>query len=141
MHRKITQTTHLIIGFTLSLAFALTAHAATGAVTISPTTYNFGNETVGLKSPALTVTVTNTGAKAVNVTSFQLTNSAFQLTQGIAPTKISPNGAVTYYVVLFAPIAAQTSSGTLTVNIDNGQRLTVSLKGGGTTTTAKASLT
>ena len=129
--------------FVLALAAtlcSLSAGAANGVVTIQPTHHDFGAEVVGLKTRLLTVTIFNPGPGGVGVTGFQLSNPAFQLTQGIAPVTVGA-GATTHYTLQFAPSAQQAYSGTFSVFIDNGQTLTLKLSGTGTTTTTTTTTT
>lgn len=114
------------------------AHAA-GGVTVTPSSINFGVETVGLKTLASLVTVTNHSGHGVQVLSYSLSAPQFQLTQGIAPTVIA-DGGVSYYTLVFAPTAAQTFVGVFTITIQGLNPFKVSLSGTGRITGAVATL-
>lgn len=127
---------------TLALLFPFACSplfAAGASVIINPTSHNYGIEAVDLKTTAFDFQVTNFGTSTVNVTSFDLSSTAFELPQGVAPVKLLA-GQTTHYTVLFAPTKAQVYTGTFNVHIDNGQNLSTSLTGTGQTTTAKAVL-
>ena len=109
-------------------------------VTISPTAWNFGIESVGLKTGTVDIQVTNNANRPVTVTGFSLSNPAFQLTQGIAPI-IVPKGTPTHFTIIFAPTAEGVATGTFSVTIRQlHDPLTVSLKGTGRISNAVASV-
>ncbi len=89
---------------------------------------SFGNVDVG-KTSSKTLTISNTGNSALNITSINYNNSVFSGSwNGSIPAGSSQDVTIT-----FAPLAAQTYSGTLTVNCDKTSGTnTASLDGTGT---------
>ncbi|CAN5398362.1 hypothetical protein BH10BAC2_BH10BAC2_46580 [soil metagenome] len=91
---------------------------------------SFGNVDVS-KTSSKTLTISNTGNTALNVTSISYNNSVFS---GDWNGSI-PAGGSQPVTITFAPLAAQTYSGTLTVNCDKTSGTnTASLDGTGTQT-------
>ena len=111
---------------------------ASASYTITPTSKNFGNVTVGLVSGSTSFTVTNTGTTAVTVNSYALAPSQFLFFAGWAPKTLLA-GQKTTYDVKFAPTAAQVYNGTFTIYVDSVPTV-ITLTGTGKATAAKASL-
>jgi len=123
----------------LIILYSPPLQAAASGVIVSPSSINFGTETVGLTTRGFLVTVTNNSGSSIEVSSFSLSLPEFQLSQGLAPFKIAP-GTIGYYVLQFAPDTAGTLNGTFTLNITNMGSSMVSLTGVGQTTGAIASV-
>ncbi len=97
-------------------------------VSVSPTALNFGSVATGSKSSAQTVTVSNPTGSAASVSSIAATGDFSQ--SNTCGSSIGAGGSCTVSVT-FAPAAAGSRTGTLTVNAD-GVTNTVSLSGTGT---------
>jgi hypothetical protein len=98
-----------------SAAVAFTIAAAPGQLSVSPGTIAFGNESVGVPSPAQTVTLTNTGGQPISLASiaassqFSETNSCGSTLLPAASCKVS---------VIFTASASGSQTGTLTLTED-----------------------
>ena len=89
---------------------------AAGSVTLSPTSLNFGNQTVGTPSTAQSVTLTNSQSASLTISSIAVSGDYSQTNN--CGTSVPGNGSCTINVV-FTPTATGTRTGTLTVT-DNG---------------------
>ena len=99
------------------------------ALTASPSSLSFGNETVGSTSSAQTVTVTNPGTSAATVNSVSV-SGAFSQTNTCGSSLAA--GATCTVSVKFAPTAAGAASGSLSVaSSAPSSPLTVALSGTG----------
>jgi len=104
-------------------------------VSLSPSSLNFGNQTIGVASAAKMVTLQNTGNVNLSITSIQITganNGDFK--SSTCPSSLSPNTSCQISVT-FTPAAAGTRNATLSIT-DNasGSPQSVSLTGIGSTT-------
>jgi hypothetical protein len=109
-------------------------------LSVSPTSYDFGNVTVGQGSATKNFAVTNIGPKSIQISAVSVAPSQFHQTQGTT-TGLQP-GATTNYQVQFFPDSAQAFSGTLTITLSNNTIQTViPLTGTGVATTAAVSVT
>lgn len=130
---------YALLTFFLISVCGLPSQAASGVI-ISPTSFDFGVETVGLKTGTTDIQVTNNSSRSITITGFSLSSPEFQLTQGVAPLKIARN-TTTHYTLVFAPTGSGLFTGTFTVTVQNmHDPLTVALQGTGKTTTAAATL-
>jgi hypothetical protein len=104
-------------------------------VSLFPTSINFGNETVGKKSPPQTVTLTNDGASTLSITRIHITGiNPSYFTQTDNCGKSLPAGASCKIKVVFAPKQPVPASASLTVNYSGlGSPQSVALSGTGTT--------
>ncbi|MGO9270105.1 MAG: choice-of-anchor D domain-containing protein [Terriglobia bacterium] len=103
------------------------------AVSLSPSSVAFGNQTVGTTSSAQTVTLTNTGTATLSITSIGLTGAnPTQFAQtGNCGTSLNA-GANCTISVTFAPTTASSQSASLTVaDSAPGSPQSVSLTGAG----------
>ena len=102
-----------------------------GTVTLSPTSLNFGNQSVGVPSSPQTVTLTNNQSVSLAITS--VTTSGDYSQTNTCGTSLGANASCTISVT-FNPTTTGTRTGTLTVN-DNGpgNPQTASLTGVGVT--------
>jgi hypothetical protein len=119
------------------------AAVGTPAVTLSPASLAFGNQTVATTSAAKTVTVKNSGSASMNITSVSLTGTnaaAFKITNGCGATLAA--GASCAVQVQFAPSSAAAMSATLSIG-DNtsGSPHTAALSGTGVTATTSTGTT
>ncbi len=112
---------------------------AQASYTIQPVRAQFAKTTVGVVSHDTTFVLTNTGSTDLNVESITLTPSQFHLATGWAPTTASPGKSVPFGVN-FAPNAAKTFNGQLTIYITGASPLVLPLRGTGLNTAARVSL-
>jgi Carbohydrate binding module (family 6)/Protein of unknown function (DUF1573) len=87
-----------------------------GSVTLSPASYNFGSAIPGTGTSWVTFTLTNGGSSAVSISSVSV-SGPFVVSSSCG-SSVAANGNCPIYVY-FAPTAAGSFTGTLTVN-DNG---------------------
>jgi hypothetical protein len=102
------------------------------AVTASPASLSFGNQVIGVKSAASSVTVTNNQSKNLSITkiSTNLTDYTTTTTCPLTPKALAA-GASCSVSVFFTPAAAGTRSATLTITDNATVSPTVSLTGTG----------
>jgi len=103
------------------------------AVTATPSSISFGNQPIGRKSSASTVTVQNNQTKSLTITSIT-TNLADYTTSTTCPLRSSKTlaaGSSCTISVFFTPAVAGTRSGTLTIADNASVSPTVSLTGTG----------
>ena len=111
----------------------------TSALTASPSSLSFGNQTVGSTSGAHTVTVSNPNASAVSVSQLAVSGPFGQTKR--ARTSIAANGSCTVSVTFAPPTAAGSASGSLTVaSSAAGSPLNVALSGTGISSTTDLAL-
>jgi hypothetical protein len=105
-------------------------------ITMSPSPVNFGSETVGTTTAAMTVTVTNHGTTAVKVTSATITGTDkgdFAITSNTCTT-ISASGGTCTIAITFTPAASGSRKATLSLSDnDKGSPQADVLTGTGTT--------
>lgn len=107
--------------------------AGTGALSITPAAVNFGNQAVGIATAAQTVTLSNTGTGALNVTALTAAAAPFALSGGscgATPIAIAAGGNCTLDYT-FTPSAAGLANQTLTVTADVPGSGTIALQGTG----------
>ena len=120
-------------------SIALSGTGTAPAVTLSPTTVNFGSQRVGTTSAAQTVNVMNTGTAALSIASIGLagTNAgdfSQSTTCALSPATLAAGASCTISV-RFAPTAAGARSASLQIADDaSGSPHSVALSGTGTTT-------
>lgn len=104
-----------------TLGVDVSGKGAAPVVSVSPASIPFGNEVVNSKSSSHTVTVSNSGLLAMNVTQVSVSASQFIASGPTAPYTIQPGSSVSY-AVAFNPTAAQGYSGALSIasNAFNG---------------------
>ena len=117
----------------------LTASGGSGRpLSASPSSESFGNQNVGSTSSAQTVTVTNPGTTAASMSSIGVTGPFSESNN--CGTSLAA-GASCAVSVSFAPTAAGSATGTLSVNSSApGSPLTVALSGTGVTTNTNLAL-
>jgi Abnormal spindle-like microcephaly-assoc'd, ASPM-SPD-2-Hydin len=98
---------------TLTLTMSGSGVAATPALTVTPTTLVFGNETVG-NTETLPVTLNNSGNSSVTVSSVGVTAADIQTGVGMNGATIAPGQSATLSVS-FSPKRAETVSGSVTI--------------------------
>jgi len=87
---------------------------ATRTLPLSASELNFGNEIVGESLP-LGAEIMNTGNSSVTISSINVTGAGFSVGSGISGASIAA-GQMAQLSVVFAPTAAGSVSGTVTVN-------------------------
>jgi len=102
------------------------------AVTTTPGTLVFGNQFLGIKGLALTVTVKNNKTTVVTITGIasNLSDYSFTTTCPLSPSTLAGSGSCTISVY-FKPTALGSRTGTLTVSTNAGANPTVKLIGTG----------
>lgn len=121
-----------------TLAIALSGTGTEGALSSNPASVNFGSILVGSSSTA-TITLTNSGTAPVSVSAASPSGAGFSVS-GFTSGTLNPGGTSSFSVV-FAPAAAGSTTGTVSVTSDApGSPLKVSLSGIGTATQAQLSV-
>jgi hypothetical protein len=104
--------------------------ATQGTLSLSPTTLSFGNVTLNGTSP-LTATITNSGSASVTISAVSVAGTGFSLTSVKTPITLAVKQSV-QLTVTFAPTAAGSASGTLTItSTASNKSLAVPLSGTG----------
>jgi len=91
-----------------------TGITATRTLTVSPTTLDFGSETVG-KTHVLTANLKNTGNEVVTVSGISVSDSQFTMSGGVAGLALAP-GQNAPMNVIYAPETATTQGGTVKIS-------------------------
>jgi hypothetical protein len=103
---------------------------ALGALGSNPSSLTFGSVTVG-DNQSLSGTVTNTGGSSVTISHVAIGGTGFSLSGITAPITLTA-GQSTSFSVKFAPISADSASGTVTITSDaSDPTLTIPLSGTG----------
>jgi Abnormal spindle-like microcephaly-assoc'd, ASPM-SPD-2-Hydin len=128
---------------TVNVALSGTGVAA-GALNTSPTSFSFGNVTLGYSS-SQTETLKNTGGEPLTITAAQASGAGFSYSGLSLPLTLAANQASTFGVN-FAPTVAGASSGQLALTISGSSTaVDIALSGQGVTpatlTPSPASLT
>ena len=116
----------------LEVPVSVTVNSAPPAIALDPTSLDFGSMMVG-QSATLSVNVSNTGGSPLEVTSIASDNADFALANTDDESFTLGFGESRDVEVTFTPSAAETITGTLTIesNADNTPSVTVSLQGEG----------
>ncbi|MGH9507745.1 MAG: choice-of-anchor D domain-containing protein, partial [Terriglobales bacterium] len=121
---------------TVTLSGTGTAAPVAGPLTASPGSLSFGSVTSG-QSSSLTVTVANSGTAAVTISAATVSGTGFALGSAPAlPITVAAGGSVSLPVT-FAPQAAASDTGSLTLT-SNATNATLTVALGGTGTAAAA---
>jgi hypothetical protein len=122
---------------TKSASATVTVNAAAGILTLSPTSISFGSVTVGVTSPVLTTTLTNTGNASLTITNDAITTGDFNWGgQGTCNYGTLAPGATCKYSAKFTPTATGTRTGTITIySSASNSTVTLPLSGIGTSAT------
>lgn len=99
------------------------AGGGTPDISISPTTYDFGNVAIG-QSPSFYLNVSNIGTDTLKIDTFFLNNSLFSYQAISFPVYINPNSVITY-AVYFTPSAFGLVTGSLGIVSDDPDEETV----------------
>ncbi len=103
---------------------------ATGTLTVSSTTVNFGQVAVG-KTASTSITLSNKGSAPVEITELNLTGQPFSVSDANSvPLTVGANGSLTF-TVQFDPTASGSATGQLTIasNASNAASAAVALSG------------
>src|SRR5579862_8858061 len=113
-----------------SSASSTTPGAGAGVLAASATTLSFGSVAVG-SSAQQTVTVTNTGSSAVDVSQATISGTGFSVMSGTGAASLAVGQSATIQIQ-FAPPSAATATGSLVVTSDaSNPTLTIALSGSG----------
>lgn len=118
------------------LAFGSAAHANIG---VSPSSVNFGSETVGSATGSHTVTITNDNRHGLTISSVSASVAQFSFSGPTFPVHLNPGQSLTVSVT-FKPSAAQAYSGSLEFKRPNNSTITVALSGTGTAKTSPSAV-
>jgi hypothetical protein len=134
----VTVTATSVANNTKSASAAVTVNAAVGTLTLNPTSISFGSVTVGVTSPILTSTLTNTGNASLTITSNSISAGDFTFGgKGTCNTNAMAPGSSCTYSAKFTPTASGTQTGTITIySTASNSTVTLPLSGIGTTATA-----
>ena len=102
-------------------------------VSLSPSSINFGDVTVGGGSANQTVTMTNTGNFNVNVTAATAIGAGFSVVGFVAQTPLAPGQSSTF-TARFAPTVTGAAAGNISLTSTATNNPTVSLSGNGIAT-------
>lgn len=114
------RTANLSIASDASNGTAVIALSGTGVpipapqVSLTPTTLDFGTQTIGGLYPARRIRLVNSGTADLAVTSVTPTGTGFSLAASTCPSVLAPSAGCDIDIA-FAPIAAQAYTGALTV--------------------------
>jgi hypothetical protein len=111
----------------------------TPQLTMSSTSLSFGDVTVH-SNATLGVTLTSAGATAVTINSATISGTGFTVSGATFPVTLNPQQAITLQVK-FAPTAASSVTGTLTISSNSSTNATASISLSGTGTPPEVSLT
>lgn len=107
------------------------------AVTLSPTSLAFGNQTTGTTSAARTITLTNSGSAALGISSIAASGAGFAASPS-CPTTLAANASCTISVT-FAPAAIAAYTGSVAIaSTAAGSPHSVGLTGSGVAPTPTA---
>lgn len=111
------------------------ASSGAAAVSVIPSTLDFGTQEVGVASTARVVTLTNTGAGALNISNVIADGDfSYTTTCGTLPAALA-SGKKCSISVTFKPTGTEDRGGTLFIHSDaDGSPHTVTLSGSGSTT-------
>jgi MYXO-CTERM domain-containing protein len=103
-----------------SLEVALSGNGVSPALSVAPTSLDFGGQLVGRASSSRRVTITNDGTGTLGVTGLALTGTdaaAFTLGAVTLPAQVAP-GASLQVGIVFTPTAVGSESATLAITTD-----------------------
>ena len=120
----------------VSKSFALQVQASVPTLAVSSGSVAFGNVTLS-KTVTAALTLTSTGSSAVTVDSVSVSGTGFSISGAAFPVTLSSAKSIAL-TVTFAPTAAGTATGQLTIssNSSTGSSTVVSLSGTGESATA-----
>ncbi len=95
-----------------------TGKTTTAVGAVSPASLSFPNQTVGTQSAPQTVTVTNTGGSAVNVTAITLTPPSFTTPPITLPYSLAKTNGTLSLPVSYTPSEVTSEAGVITITYD-----------------------
>ena len=115
---------------TTTFAVSGTGTATDGQLALNPASEAFGNVDTG-STASVTVTLTNSGGTAVNVSQASISGTGFKLSGITTPLTVNPSQNTTF-TVSFAPTTGGSVTGTVTITSDaSNSSLTMPLTGTG----------
>ena len=126
----VTVTTLPTISISNAVIEAVTENASVAA---SATSLSFADTTVGSSSAALSVTLSNTGGKAANITALSLSDPQFTFGTGAVVGSSIPAGGSATVRVLMTPAEVGAVTGLLSIETDaeTGSAFSITLSGSG----------
>jgi hypothetical protein len=123
------------------LVFGAGQAAASNCISVTPSNLSlrFGTVAVGTFTLISDVLITNHCTTAININSFSISGSQFELVYGWAPQSENPGKSMDFGL-RFVPTAAGTFTGSMTINVQGFSPIVVNLTGTGFVTQAAASL-
>lgn len=123
------------------LIFVMTrAPIASGQVVSNPSSLSYGSVSLGLNR-AEVISLTNKGSSAVQVQSIAFPFPVeYGIGDGIFPITLSASGGTESYTIIFRPAQAASYDGNITINLAQGNPLTIPVTGKGATPLGQASL-
>jgi hypothetical protein len=136
--KTVTVTATSVADNTKSASATVTVNTAAGILTLNPTSISFGSVTVGVTSPILLTTLTNTGNAPLTITSNPMSAGDFGWGgKGTCNYNTLAPGSSCTMSATFTPTATGTRSGTITISSTaSNSTVTLPLSGIGTTATA-----
>jgi hypothetical protein len=130
-----------VLGAAMILALMFVCSiAAFAAVVASSTSIQFPSTTVGTKSAAMPVTITNTGKSSVTITGAFVSSAQFSYSGPAFPIALEDGQSFTGFVT-FSPAAAQAYKGTMIFSRRGGAAMaSVALSGSGIAAAPKSAL-
>jgi len=136
--KTVTVTATSVADNTRSASATVTVNAATGILTLNPTSLSFGSVTVGQTSAVLTTTLTNTGNASFTITNDAISTGDFNWGgKGTCNYGTLAPGASCLYSAKFTPTATGTRTATITIySTASNATVTLPLSGVGTSAAA-----
>jgi hypothetical protein len=120
---------HLLI--LVLLGTSLVCTATTHVLTASPSSYNFGSQSVG-STTSHSVTVTNSGTGSVQIQNVTISGSSMFKVSGFTGAITLRPGGTLLLTVSFTPTAVGSFSGSVAITASAGASISVPLTGSGT---------
>ena len=135
--KTVTVTATSVADNTKSASATVTVNVAAGILTLNPTSISFGSVTVGVTSPILLTTLTNTGNAPLTITSNPMSAGDFSWGEkGTCNYNTLAPGSSCTMSAKFTPTATGTRTGTITISSTaSNSTVTLPLSGIGTTAT------
>ena len=114
----------------LAALFLILSSSTHAAITASPASVNFGNQTVGIPSAPVSVVLTDSSRSSAEIVGVSTSSKAFLSAAPAMPIYLRRGQSLTVSVE-FLPSAATTYSAVLTFRRKNASSITVALSGAG----------
>jgi len=105
-------------GTQVDVPLTATGKTTTAVGTVSPASLSFPNQTVGTQSAPQTVTVTNTGGAAVNITAITLTPPSFSTPPITLPYSLAKTNGTLSIPVYYTPSQVTSETGVIAITYD-----------------------